>query len=411
MNKNMAPIAPALLSTLLAACSPPGAPAGQSATPAASTPGGAPSPESRPDAPRGAGPGGGTLPPILPLPGAPGLFAARTAAGGVALVDVESGTVVAEAAGGDLGGESDVACDPWLSRVLLFEADADGEWGAIASHAIEVDPGDGDEPSPVTLGPRDHEVWVDGIARVAASPSGALVFEDGAAGPRWKLVSDEGPTPSVHGPRPAALGATFGPDGLFRVTALTYGLENDALDLRTATVDMEGIHDESVAPLNLLPPGDWPSVRWAWTSAGPHLLSAWGGEVLVAAPWAGGLLPWAAVPVGPFVERIEHALALPGGHTLVALASGEVDVVVVSLGQDGAPLCAATLDLPGEARSSVLFFSRGLVAAGPGRVLAATTSGVFAVTVSAACPVDVAVDASFPGDALRGPIDVCPAAD
>jgi hypothetical protein len=130
--------------------------------------------------------------------------------------------------------------------------------------------------------------------------------------------------------------------------------------------------------------------------------------VVVSVPIAGTMSPWSAVSVGPIIERIEHAVALPDGVTLAALTTGDADVVVVRLDPTGAPACAAALDLPGEARQSVLFFSRGIVAAGPSRALAATSSGVFAFTVSAACPLEVDVDPTFAGDGLRGPLDVCP---
>lgn len=346
---------------------------------------------------RGAAPGGA-------------LVATRTATGGVALVDMGSGAIVAEAAGGGLDGpEADIACDPWMSRVLVFESDPDAEWGEIAGHSIDVGPGGGGQPPSVALGAREHEVWVDGLARVAASPYGALVFEDGAAGPRWKLVSEQGPTPSAYGPRPASLAAGSGPGGLFHAAALTYGPSSDGLDLRFATVEQDGIHIDSVEPLGLSPPGDWPSARAAWTAAGAHLIAAEQGNVLVSLVSGGAAAPWASVPLAAPIDGFHDAAALPGGDVLVGLASGGADVVAVRLGPDGAPACAAALDLPGEAQGGLLFFSRGLTVAGPGRVLAATSSGVFAVQVTGMCPLAVALDPAFSGDALRGPLDACPA--
>lgn len=335
-------------------------------------------------------------------------MAARTADGGVALVDLASGAVLAGAPGGDPaldGPEGDVACDPYLSRVVVLDASAEDEWGEVASYALSPF-GAGAPPS---LGPREHEVWVDGVARVAASPSGLLVFEDGAGGPRWKLVSDSGPTPGLSAPRPASLVTGEGAGGLFGVAALTYGALSDSLEVRTATVDASGIHPDQIAPLSLVPPGDWPSARAAWAGGDIHLLSAMGGD-LAWSSLSGGAPPWVALDPGAPIERLEHAVALPGGETLVALASGAADVVAVHLA-GGVPACAAAIDLPGEAAGSLHFFSRGLVAAGPGRALAATSAGVFAVSVSGACPLALGVDPSFDGDALRGPLDVCPAGE
>lgn len=408
----MSPAIEVLFSTFLAACSG-SSPPEEPGTTAGPPPDGAPAeddacPDSPARGPREAASDRAPWPALLP--DGPVLVAARTAEGGVALADVGSGAVVAQAAGGALGAESDLVCDPWMSRVLAFEADPDGEWGEIAGYPIEHDP-EGGEPEDTALGPRDHEVWVDGLARLAASPYGALVFEDGAAGPRWRLVSEQLLTPSVSGPRPAALEAGLDPAGDFRLFALTYGLGGDALDVRTATVDTYGIHDDIVSPLPLLPPEQVASVRWAITETGPLLLSAQGGKVVVSTPVAGTMSPWSAVAVGPFIERVEHAVALPDGVTVAALATGAADVLFLRLGPSGAPACAVAVDLPGEAPKSVLFFSRGLAAAGPGRVLAATSSGVVALTVSSACPLAVAVDPAFAGAALRGPLDICSPAD
>ena len=65
------------------------------------------------------------------------------------------------------------------------------------------------------------------------------------------------------------------------------------------------------------------------------------------------------------------------------------------------------LDLPGVPGRALLFFSRDLIAVGQSRLLAATTAGVFAITVSDACPLSLDVDPIFDGDALRGPLDLC----
>ncbi len=129
------------------------------------------------------------------------------------------------------------------------------------------------------------------------------------------------------------------------------------------------------------------------------------GDVVVSTFAGGGWPPWMAAGVGPGIQRVEQATALPGGERLALLVTGAVDLVVVGAGAGGAPECAAALDLPGEVEPAGLFFARGLVAVGPDRVLVATSSGVSAVTVSDDCPPALAVDPDFDGDALRGPLD------
>ena len=89
---------------------------------------------------------------------------------------------------------------------------------------------------------------------------------------------------------------------------------------------------------------------------------------------------------------------------MALLASGSADVVVLSIGAGGAPQCAAALDLPGEAPTPGALFSRGLVAVGPDRVLAATSAGLFALAVGDGCPPALEVDPRFDGSSFVGPI-------
>lgn len=321
--------------------------------------------------------------------------------GEVVLFDADTGAALAVAPGSDLGGERDLAFDPWRSRLIVFQSDAFDPWGEIAGYPVTA--GDLDP----WVGPRIHEVWVDGVARVAGSPFGTVVFEE-SYGPRWRLVRSDGePSSSVYAPRPASLATGLSPDGELRLTALTYGAEGDAADVRVALVEPEGVTAPVVVPLSAAPASSPLAARWVESAGGGQLVDvdAGSGDIVVSTFAGGGWPPWMAAGVGPGIERVEQAAALPGGGRLALLVTGAVDLVVVGVGAGGAPECAAALDLPGEVDPAGLFFARGVVAVGPDRLLVATSSGVAAVTVSDDCPPALAVDPGFDGEALRGPLD------
>lgn len=341
-------------------------------------------------------PGGGIAPDTPPP-----LVAGWTSDGEVALFDAATGAVLASAAGGGLSGERDVAFDPWQSRILVFEGDPEGTWGEIASYAL----GGGGGDSGPSLGARKHEVWIDGVARVAASPFGAVVFEDGY-GARWRLLrADGGASPSVSGPRPMSLATEVLADGGLRVTALTYGLEGDAPDLRVAQVGPTGIDAPVTVPVLAPPLSSPPAARWVVSAGGGHLADAVNGQAMITTFAGSGWPAWMPVGAGEGVTRIEQAAAFPGGDRVALLTSGGVDLIVFSTGPGGAPACAAALDLPGDPEKAPLFFARGLVPVSATRLLVATTSGVRAVDVSADCPPSLAIDEDFGGGALRGPLD------
>src|SRR5688572_5731438 len=71
----------------------------------------------------------------------PLLAAAWSAPGDLVLFDTATGAIVSQVPGAVLGGEVDLACDPWWSRILLFEGDPEEQWGEIASHPIVDDGG------------------------------------------------------------------------------------------------------------------------------------------------------------------------------------------------------------------------------------------------------------------------------
>ena len=365
-----------------------------------------PAPSSSPSAPSSTDPGG--RPPVTsPLLGggvaASGetiLVAGWTTDGDVALFDAATGAVVASAAGAGASGERDLAVDPWLSRLLVFEGDPEGTWGEIASYPLA----DGADYDP-SLGARKHEVWIDGVARVAASPFGAVVFEEGY-GARWRLLRADGePSPSALAPRPMSLATESLPGGGLRVSALTYGIEGDAPDIRVAEVGSMGVNAPVTVPVLVPPLSSPPAARWVVSAGGGHVVDAANGEAMITTFAGSGWPAWMPVGVGPNATRIEQAEAFSGGNRLALLTSGDVDLVVLSVGAGGAPECAAALEIPGEAEKAPLFFARGLVPVGAARVLVATTSGVFAVEVSADCPPSLTIDADFVGGALRGPLD------
>ncbi|MEZ4293422.1 MAG: hypothetical protein R3B70_00475 [Polyangiaceae bacterium] len=343
---------------------------------------------------------GSTAAPAGTCQSCPPWVAGRTVSGTTVLFDPLSGDIVSESPGGGLGGEVDLACDPWSSRVLVLEQALDDEWGELAVHPMDLPSSAGDPPE---LGAREHEVWVDGRARIAASPLGALVFEEAYTGQRWRLVAPGMPTSSMPAARPQSLRTFTGMDGSFQVTALTYGFLADSLELQTATLAPTGPVAGPVLPLAISAPALPISVRGVWTATGLVLLAAKDGELAVAA--AGGA--WSALGLAGSVLRVEQAVLLEDGVTVAALLSGEVDVAFVRLTPQGQAECAAGLSLPGSAPSSDRFFSRGLVPAGEGRVIVATSSGARAAVVSGQCPLAVGLDAGFAGDALRAPIDGC----
>lgn len=133
-----------------------------------------------------------------------------------------------------------------------------------------------------------------------------------------------------------------------------------------------------------------------------------GGDVVVSTFAGSGWPPLVPAGVGPGIERIEQAVSFASGTRLALLTSGAANVVVVTLGAGGAPQCSAALDLPGEPENAGPFFARGLAPVGPDRLIAATSSGVLAVTISGDCPPVLAVDPGFDGGALRGPLEVLP---
>lgn len=375
-----------------------------------------------------------------------------TAGGKLCVFGSATGVVLAEGEGAGRGGERapgvrDVAVDPWLSRIVTFERGAGGvpgEPGEVASHAL------GGAGSRLSLGERRHEAWVEGGARLAASPFGVIVFEEGVGGgdvesagvgsgddggvgagsegveggdveggdvgsedgngpvPRWRLLPADGAgSVGVPGPPPASLGTALLPDGRLRISALAYGPPGGAADMFVALVAPGGLGEPVAVPLPVSPVSS-SSARWVESAGGGQIVDVSGGDVVVSTFAGSGWPPLVPAGVGPGIERIEQAVSFASGTRLALLTSGAANVVVVTLGAGGAPQCSAALDLPGEPEKAGPFFTRGLAPVGPDRLMVATSSGVLAVTISGDCPPVLAVDPGFDGGALRGPLEVLP---
>jgi hypothetical protein len=331
-----------------------------------------------------------------------------TEAGDLALFDTKTGEVIALAEGAGLSGPRDLVLDRWRSRLLAVEGGVTaqngvaGEVGEIASYPLLAG------ESGLALGPRRPEALVAGAARLAASPFGAVVFEDGDT-PVWWLLPQEGePVAAVSSPLPASLKTTYLTDGHLRLTALTHGASGDAVDLRISLVGEDGLSAPIFWPLAASPVSAPPTTRWVESYGGGQLVDAADGDVTVSTFAGSGYPVWMPAGVGPGIERIEQAVSWPDGSRVALLTSGAADLVVFGTTKGGAPECAAALDLPGEAEPAGPSLVRSLLVVGPDRLLAATSSGVYAVTVSADCPPRLAVDPAFEGSGLRGPLAALP---
>jgi hypothetical protein len=316
--------------------------------------------------------------------------------------EVSSATALAGAAA------RDVVFDSSGGRALLFESDADEQAGEVAAYPLQA-------PAPASsgtwvLGARQHLGWVDGRARLLASTPGSILFEE-AYGTRWRLL-DGAPSPSLIAPRPASAWAVEG--DVAEVHALLYGPSPAPGAPATLLLGSAPIA-APLGPLDLettlLGAGSDPPTARAVPAP------ALGGVVLAdVIDGAATLRLWrdghaseveALTETGP-VTRLEAAVPLHGGRTVALLASGPARLAVARLGQGGAVLSEAALDLEGQVRVEDRFFSRDLAAAGDGRLLAATTAGVVAVDVSVGGGVSIDVDPAFAGAQLRGPLCVLP---
>ena len=340
-------------------------------------------------------------PPVPPPPSPP--VGAFTEDGDVAVVDGDSGAVLGASPATASSSVRDVAYDPWSRRLVVFESDAEEQGGEIAEYGLT-----GSDESTSVL-ERQHRAWVDGIARIGASPLGILVFEDGY-GPRWKVLWNDGtPSQGTAASRPASMWTTVHSSG-FMIHALTYGEAGlpPALDRRRAEVHPDQLLDPGSEALGLAPSGDPPTSRLVPTPAlgDAALLDLEGGVPTLRLVDAAGAAPPVPLDVGRPIGRIEHVVGLQGGEVLVALTSSPTGLLAVRIAPNGASDGHRWLELPGSARVEAQFYSRDLAALGDWRVIAATDEGLFAADLDLAPDgPELALDPDFDGHALRGPLD------
>lgn len=329
----------------------------------------------------------------------PLVLAAKTDQGNTALVSGSSGEILAQVPGSAWGGDVDMAWDPWGTRLFVLEASPGEEGAELVSSSVVLGKGQ----TPPLLSPPKHEVWVSGIARLGTSPFGPLIFENSYAGPRWRLVSEGEFVPSVFGAEPRSLITFPTKSGALALEALTYGVFNDTLEVRSSSVDETGLSTPIASPLNLAPPNTPPSVRAVWRENKAVLLSASGSSIFVSNP---SNSKWVGLSVGATLNTLEHAELLGDGNTVVVSATGNADVVFVRLDEDGQVECAASLDLPGQLTPSNHFFARTVASAGSHGAFVATSQGVFKLKALHTCPLSPQVDLAFDGSELRPPIAV-----
>jgi hypothetical protein len=333
-------------------------------------------------------------------------FAAFTSTGELAVVGVETAEVLAQAPADPASAVRDLDWDAAGGRLVLFESDEHEQGGEIAAHAVDVD------DASASLGTREHLAWVDGIARIAASSLGVLVFEDGF-GPRWRVLWNDGnPGASVAAPRPASMWLEAAADG-FAVHALTYGVaaSDVSLERRRTQLVPDSIVPIAAPLLDVAAATDPPTARSiAAPAIGAELLA----DVIDGTPAlrvVHGALVGEASPLfeAGAVERIEALATLDGGRMVLLLTSAPARLLAAHLDDEGNVLSEDALDLPGNVRQELQFFSRDLIVLGPTRALVATDAGVFAVSVAGAdgSPA-LDIDPAFAGLGLRGPLVALP---
>jgi hypothetical protein len=339
--------------------------------------------------------------PAPPAPPPPDVIA-WTAGGDLVIADGATGAVRSAVAAPGASSDRDVAYDPWQGRALIFQTDEGGEGGEIASHAV------GGAPDAPELGPRVHEAWIDGRARVLPSPPGAVVFE-ASYGERWKLLAAGAPpSASVLAPVPASAWITVAPGGV-EVHAFEAAESPPALVRRTAEIQFGTIGAPSIEVLALGPATLPPTARLVPAPARGDaiLLDVAGASLAVRLVSGAAVGPAAFAPLGSAGLRIEGALAIGGGEVVALLLSGTSEVAAIEVDPAGLVTSAALLALPGEVQAEPWSFSRDLAAQGPDRLLAATSAGVFAVRLQRdAAGIHLQIEAGFDGSGLRGPLAV-----
>lgn len=344
---------------------------------------------------------------------------AFTSDGDLAVVDGSTGARLATAATAT-GAERDVSFDPWHGRVFVLALDGEGA-GELVAHGAALADG-----SPV-LGPAEHVCWIDGPARVLATPQGPVLFERGY-GERWRLIRDDGePSASAPAPVPRSAWLTVHAHGSMVQALAPVAGDDDAPARARAPVWATGIGAHAFQPLGPVGLVGAPG-RLA---AAPAL----DGELFVA-PSAGSLEVYRLPNLGdgtlgqadpPSIVPIETSGALEQlavadrGRTLVALLASADDGGGAVL--DGATALVADLDESGRVARQALVALPGPLLAGRGdierhlavlradRVLVGASTRVVALGVArrrvdGEIRLEVGIDGGFAGAGLTSPLEV-----
>ena len=341
-------------------------------------------------------PSWGTLDPPPPPPDA----VAWTGSGKLALVDGATGAVKQEVDPGPLVGERDLVYDAPGKRLLVYTREPGGPTAEVFSVSVSTGAGG---PS---LGARTHLASVEGSARLLPARSGVVLFGMGEGG-RWRLMWHNGAaTPSVPGPHP--MSAWVVPDGEGEALhALAYGPSSGELDAVDTRLGRSALPPPSVHPLPVSAGTVPPSARLVPAPArgGALLVDVEGDALTVRGMGSGAPGPKAKRSLGGSGRRIEAALACDGGREVVLLLSGKTEIVALQIDASLGIGSVAVVPLPGHPEPSTRFLSHDLSGQGAGRILAATSAGVFSVEVDAdAAGVTLGVDPGFHGGALLGPV-------
>jgi hypothetical protein len=300
-------------------------------------------------------------------------LAATTSDGAVVVLRASDGAELAREASSGFGGLIDLTHDVTRGDLVLYEENDEGEGAAIGRFPLTLGGG------VAKLEPRVKVSWVDGVARLFATPEGRVSFEENI-GQRWKLdVPNGGPLPSIACPRPASV-AIVGEEGARRLVGVSAPFPDEG-PLRRLEVSMgpSGLgecHEREIA-------GAPSSARLVVLPDGRELVVGVAGAGAIVSSMVDGVLS-PELAVGIDAETVEQAIVVGEASNRIALlTSGPPRVIAIDLSTAGSPLSIvsrASIDLPADVRREQRFFSREM-AFTHGRIFVATTSGIVAIDV------------------------------
>ncbi len=298
-------------------------------------------------------------------------LAATTSDGAVVVLRASDGAELAREASSGLGGLIDLTHDVTRGDLVLYEENDEGEGAAIGRFPLTLGGGI------AKLEPRMKVAWVDGVARLLATPEGRVSFEENI-GQRWKLdVPNGGPLPSIACPRPASV-AIVGEDGARRLVGVSAPFPDEGplrrLEVSVGPSGFGDCHERDIA-------GAPASARLVVLPDGRELLVGVASSGVVVTSMVDGVLaPERAL--GIEAQTVEQAIVVgEAANRIALLTSGPPRVIVIGLSAAGSELSIASrtsIDLPVDVRREQRFFSREM-AYTQGRIFVATKSGVVAV--------------------------------